>query len=43
MEEGLEGNGEAGSRIREQGMVVVVFWRKSLRQGNGGSWESPAY
>jgi hypothetical protein len=30
MEEGLEGNGEAGSRIREEGMVVVVFWRKRV-------------
>jgi hypothetical protein len=25
MEEGLEGNEEAGSRIGEEGMVVVVF------------------
>jgi hypothetical protein len=30
MEEGLEGNGEAGSLIREEGMVVVVFWRKRV-------------
>jgi hypothetical protein len=30
MEEGLEGNGEAGSRIGEEGMVVVVFWRKRV-------------
>jgi hypothetical protein len=25
MEKGLEGNGEAGSRIGEEDMVVVVF------------------
>jgi hypothetical protein len=25
MEEGLEGKGEVSSRIREEGMVVVVF------------------
>jgi hypothetical protein len=30
MEEGLEGNGEAGSQIGEEGMVVVVFWRKRV-------------
>jgi hypothetical protein len=30
MEEGLEGNGKAGSLIREEGMVVVVFWRKRV-------------
>jgi hypothetical protein len=30
MEEGLEENGEAGSRIGEEGMVVVVFWRKRV-------------
>jgi hypothetical protein len=28
--EGLEGNGEAGIRIEEEGMVVVVFWRKRV-------------
>jgi hypothetical protein len=30
MEEGLEGKREAGSQIGEEGMVVVVFWRKRV-------------
>jgi hypothetical protein len=30
MEEGLEGNGEVGSQIGEEGRVVVVFWRKRV-------------
>jgi hypothetical protein len=30
MEEGLEGNGDARSQIGEEGMVVVVFWRKRV-------------
>jgi hypothetical protein len=30
MEEGLEGNEEAGSLIGEEGMVVVVFRRKRV-------------
>jgi hypothetical protein len=30
MEEGLKGNEKAGSRIGEEGMVVVVFWRKRV-------------
>jgi hypothetical protein len=30
MEEGLEGKGEVGSRIGEEGMVIVVFWRKRV-------------
>jgi hypothetical protein len=30
MEEGLEGNLVAGSRIGEEGMMAVVFWRKRV-------------
>jgi hypothetical protein len=30
MEEGLEGNQEVGSRIGEEGMEVMVFWRKRV-------------
>jgi hypothetical protein len=30
VEEGLEGKGVVDNRIREEGMVAVVFWRKRV-------------